>query len=105
MAKPAAETPRPAPNDRPHSMSEKNALQEPKNTQSGTRSPIDSDPIDHRDIQYATGIKLATIISAVTLTAFLITLDGSIIATVYKLHYLAYSVMPMLTLLSYKGNP
>ncbi|KAJ5714091.1 uncharacterized protein N7483_011272 [Penicillium malachiteum] len=33
------------------------------------------------DIQYATGIKLATLVSAVTLTAILITLDGSILAT------------------------
>ncbi|KAJ5629586.1 hypothetical protein N7528_003243 [Penicillium herquei] len=49
--------------------------QAPGNIQPG------SDEIDESDIQYATGIKLATLVCAVTLSAFIITLDGSILAT------------------------
>jgi hypothetical protein len=86
MEKSVAETVSPVPNDRPHPMSETVASQEPENTQSDIRNRVNSDLVDDRDVQYATGIKLATIISAVTLTAFLITLDGSIIATVNKNH-------------------
>lgn len=82
MEKPVAETANLAPNDRPDPTSEMAAWQEPKNTQSDIRNPVDSDLVDDRNVHNVTGIKLVTIISAVTLTAFLITLDGSIIATV-----------------------
>lgn len=43
---------------------------------------IDSDPPVEDDYEYVTGFKLATVIGCVTLVAFLILLDQSIIATV-----------------------
>jgi len=86
MEKPPDETASGALNDRPAPMRKTVVSGEPKNTQLDVHSPVDSDLVDESDVHYATGVKLATIISAVTLTAFLITLDVSIIATVNILH-------------------
>ena len=43
---------------------------------------VKSDAIVEEDYQYITGIKLITVIGCVTLVAFLLMLDQSIIATV-----------------------
>lgn len=86
MEKLAPDIASPIPNDRPDPTSEMAASQKPENTQSDICNPVDSDLVGGRNIHNVTGIKLATIISAVTLTAFLITLDGSIIATVDENH-------------------
>lgn len=92
------ETASAAPNDRPATMNESVVSQEPENTQLDVHRPVGPDRVDESDIQYVTGIRLATIISAVTLTAFLMTLDVSIIATVNRLHWLACPVVRVLTL-------
>ncbi|KAF7874060.1 hypothetical protein EAF04_002732 [Stromatinia cepivora] len=76
MEKPLNETADGAPDNRPASLNENVVAQEPENIQ--TSSPILT---DESGPQYVTGIRLAAITSAVTLTAFLITLDTSIIST------------------------
>lgn len=89
--------------DRPAPTNETAVSQGPENTQLGAHGPVNADRVDESDVQYVTGVKLATIISAVTLTAFLITLDTSIIATVNRTHC---SAPPLMCILIFsKGNP
>lgn len=50
---------------------------------------VKSDVVVEEDYQYITGIKLITVIGCVTLVAFLLMLDQSIIATVGKFVWLS----------------
>jgi hypothetical protein len=97
MEKQPAETNSTAPNDRPASMSETIVSKEPKNPQLDVpdvdHSPVNSAVVNESEVQYVTGVRLAVIISTVTLTAFLIMLDVSIIATVSRLLWPARPVM------------
>ncbi|KAI9640536.1 hypothetical protein NHQ30_010834 [Ciborinia camelliae] len=81
MEKSLNETADGAPDNRPASLSKSVVAQEPENIQTDGHHPVESNPNDESCVQYVTGFRLAAITSAVTLTAFLITLDTSIIST------------------------
>ncbi|KAJ8062472.1 hypothetical protein OCU04_009005 [Sclerotinia nivalis] len=89
MGKPLTETADGAPDNRPALLSKNVVVQELENIQTDGHRPIESHSNDRSGLQYVTGIRLAAITSAVTLTAFLITLDTSIVSTYTYITFLA----------------
>jgi hypothetical protein len=66
----------------PSDLQESDVINQPESTTEDLQSPAVNNPADTEEEEWVTGLRLVVIVAALTMAAFLMLLDTSIVATV-----------------------